>query len=405
MFLFILNVLFTVVILHQILFWVWFWQLKEYRWDRFRAGFSWKLLLQQFDLRTWWRPKWTLRAILCLFLALVLNVGIILTPLSCALAVGVVTPMFVFWKTFLVWRAKRKMKSFKGTVIGITGSYGKSMTKELLGQVLSIKYHVLCTQKNINSEIGVAQTVLKNLRGDEDFFIVEMGAYKIGEIKKICEMVRPKIGIITGIGDQHLELFGSLENIRRAKMELIESLPKDGFGIIGGEDFKLSDVKNLRQFKDHLEFTYEQQKYSVRLLGIDLARNIVGIIKVARRLGMTGAEIAEALKNLDLENIYPRLVTGENGVKIVDNSYNNSVEGFLSALDYLKVWKGYRKIVVTSGFLELGRNAKADWDRVVAKAQGVAQIFTGKDFDFKLDAKTVVLLQGRVSKNIKELRS
>lgn len=398
-----LKVLVFIVFIHQVLYWIWLWQLKEYRLDRFKGGFSWKCLIQQFDLRVWWQPKLTLRAVLSAILALILNGAIVLTPLSCALAVGLVSPVFIFWKEILVWRAKRKLAGFKGTVIGITGSYGKSSTKEMLAQVLSSRFQILATQGNNNSEIGVAQTVLKKLKGDEDFFIVEMGAYKIGEIRDICKIVRPKVGIITGIGDQHLELFGSLENIRQAKYELIDSLPTDGFGLVADKDFKLAEARNIKVFKDHVEFIYQRQKFSVKILGKNLIRNVIGVIKVAEYLGLALPEIGRALR-ADFADIYPRLLDNN----VVDNSYNSSLESFLSALDYLKTWKGYKKIVVTPGFMELGKNAKSDWGKVAEVAAGIELIDTrvNPKPNYVLGPKTVVLLQGRVPEKVKNyLRS
>lgn len=392
-----------ILLFHQILFWVWLWQLKEYRFDRFKASFSWKLLIQQFDLRTWWRPKPTSRAALavlvvsCWWLVTSNIFNLFLAPVLVAIALGFISPIFILWKQILIWKAKEKMKSFKGTVIGVTGSYGKSMTKEMLTQVLCIKYHVLCTQGNNNSEIGVAQTVLKQLKGDEDFFVVEMGAYKIGEIKAICDIVHPKIGIITGIGDQHLELFGSLDNIRKAKYELIESLPKNGKKFIAEKDFTLNEARGIKVFKDHVEFSYNRQKFSLNLLGKELIRNVLGIIKVAQYLGLLLAEIGRGLSG-KFENVYPKLL----GNNIIDNSYNSSLESFLSALEYLKVWKGYKKIVITPGFIELGKNTKSDWEKVLAAAKFVDEFCLNTTPKLPITNKTVILLQGRVSPKIKD---
>lgn len=251
------------------------------------------------------------------------------------------------------------MRNFPGLVIGITGSYGKSSTKELLAQVLSLKYKVAKTEGNDNSEIGVAQRVLK-LAGNEEVFIAEMGAYSRGEIRSICEIVKPKIGIITGIGDQHLGLFGSLEDIKKTKYELVESLPKDDLGLVADVDFSLKDVKNLSVFTDHVEFLYGGQKFKVPVLGGNQVRNLVAVIKVASHLGLSLPEIAKQLLSLDPRRISPYLLRGKNGSYIIDNSYNASVEAFLSLLEYLTTWKGYAKIVVTPGMIELGSNAEKD---------------------------------------------
>jgi len=121
-------------------------------------------------------------------------------------------------------------------VIGITGSYGKSSTKEFLATILSAKYKVCKTSANRNSEIGVAETVLRELKPEHEIFIVEMGAYRTGEIKAICDIVHPTIGVLTAVSEQHLALFGSLEATKKAKYELIEALPENGIAIFNADN-------------------------------------------------------------------------------------------------------------------------------------------------------------------------
>lgn len=415
-------ILVLVIAVHQILYWVYWWQVKEYRLDRFKAGFSWEMVIWQFDVRKWFRPKATSRALVIVLVSAALcvlawPVTIFMAPVLVAIAVVISTPPFVFYKRYLIAEAKEKMKNFKGTVIGITGSYGKSSTKEMLVQVLGSRFQVLGTQKNDNSEIGVAQTVLNKLIGDEEFFVVEMGAYKQGEIKAICDIVQPKIGIITGIGDQHLELFGSLENIRTAKFELVESLPKDGLRLVAEEDFSVSDATHTKVFKDHAEFDFKGRHFNVPVLGKALVRNILAVILVANHVGLNLPEIAQALKKFPSEDIYPKLVAG----KIIDNSYNNSLESFLAALEYLHVWEGNRKVVVTPGILELGENAKKDHkiiekelaqiDKVFVTKKGLfknAELVTNFDKLKKIltsldDGKTVFLFQGRIPKYVQPI--
>ena len=403
----IVLVLLAVIYLHQLLYWLWYWQIKEYRLDRFKAGFSWQQVLAQFDVRHWWRPKLTTRVILAFLISLVFfsYLAIIIAPVLIGFAMAVSSPPFILWKKILVYKAKNKMKSFKGKVIGVTGSYGKSMTKELIVAMLSPNHKVAKTPKNINSEIGVAQTVLKSVTGDEDYFVVEMGAYKIGEIRRICEIVRPDYGVLTGIGDQHLELFGSQANIKKAKFELIDSLPAKENGLVADRDFSLSDVKEIIVTKDGVEFSYKKQKFHLPLLGKQLVRNVVGVIKLGEKLGIKLLDISENLNNTTGETFLPKKYVGKTGAVIIDNSYNSSLEGFLSALDYLNVWHDYNKIVVTPGFIELGKNAKSDWQTVQAAAKSVGELFLvkpGQKLNLVPDTKTVVLIQGRVPKTIYE---
>ncbi len=365
------------IFLHQVFFWIYHWQVKEYRLDRFFDSLKnrfdlLKLFKNQYNLLSWFRPKPTFRAALSLFLALIfsllplfvlsLSQSFLFTlfiPITASLPVFLLAPIFNYLKSQQIEKAKLIMSKYPGTVIGVTGSFGKSTTKELIAAVLSSKFKVEKTQKNNNSEIGVTQNVLKlNLKSD--FFVVEMGAYKIGEIKAICNIVKPKIGIITGLGDQHLSLFGSLENIKTAKYELIKSLPQDGFGIVAKKDFNLDDAKNIETCKDHVEFDFQKTHFSVPLLGQDLISNIIGTIKICQHAGMSLSEIQTALSQIDPHLFYPKLIKVKPDSFLVDDSYNSSLESFLSVIDYLKTWTDYRKIIITPGIIELGPNAQKD---------------------------------------------
>ena len=129
--------------------------------------------------------------------------------------------------------AKRILRSMPHIkVIGITGSFGKTSTKNFLYRVLSEKYNVLMTPGNFNTTLGVVRTVREHLKPHHEVFIVEMGAKQRGDIKEICDLVCPQMGIVTSVGEMHLETFGSVENVARTKFELIEALPEGGFGIV-----------------------------------------------------------------------------------------------------------------------------------------------------------------------------
>jgi len=129
-------------------------------------------------------------------------------------------------------KAGDMVKNLEVEMIGVTGSFGKSSVKELIYQVLSEKYLVERTLGNHNTDIGVALDIQDKLTKDLDFFVCEMGAYKIGEIDKICSFVKPKYGVLSGIGNQHMDLFGSQENLIQAKSELLRALPEDGTAIV-----------------------------------------------------------------------------------------------------------------------------------------------------------------------------
>lgn len=133
--------------------------------------------------------------------------------------------------------AARILKSMNElTVIGITGSYGKTSTKHYLHRILSEKYNVLMTPGSYNTTMGVIRTVREMMKPYTEVFICEMGAKNIGDIKEICDLVHPRIGVVTAVGEQHLESFKSIENVQRTKFELVDALPADGMAFVN-DDF------------------------------------------------------------------------------------------------------------------------------------------------------------------------
>jgi len=200
-------------------------------------------------------------------------------------------------------KAVEMVKNSKTTFIGVTGSFGKSSVKELLCYILKKKYSVERTGGNRNTDIGVALDVQKKLTEKLDFFVCEMGAYKIGEIKDICEIVKPKYGILCGIGNQHIDLFGSMENLVKAKSELLQALPEDGIGVVNIDnaykkqlvkdldakvlsygidkeaDFRLVHISYKKQHM-FVRFSFEGKEYefSTTLFGKHNALNLIGVV-------------------------------------------------------------------------------------------------------------------------------
>ena len=266
-------------------------------------------------------------------------------------------------RRYFMLKAEKKREKFKDLiVIGITGSYGKSSTKEFLYTILAEKYKkdkILKTEGNINTEIGVANTVLKRLNEDHRFFICEMGAYKRGEIKLSCDIVKPKIGILTGINEQHLDLFGSQENIVKGKYELIESLPSDGKAFF--------NAKN-----EHCRNLYQKTGIQKFLYGEDAAfpggENILGAMAIAKELGMNEEEILRACGKI--ENKFPgiKIRKGISGLNIIDATYSANPDGVLAHLEYLKGLFG-KKVIIMPCLIELGE-ASAEVHRKIGKKIG-----------------------------------
>ena len=151
-------------------------------------------------------------------------------------------------------RARKKLESRPDLIkIGITGSYGKTSTKFVLRDILSQKYRVLATPASFNTPMGLSRVINEQLKGEHQIFIAEMGARHVGDIKELCELVHPKYGLLTSVGPQHLETFGSIENIAGTKYELIEALPKDGIAFFSSDG----------SYVDRLFAKCEREKYRV----------------------------------------------------------------------------------------------------------------------------------------------
>jgi len=257
------------------------------------------------------------------------------------------------------------------TVIGITGSYAKTSVKEILAHFLSAKYQVCKTKGTDNTPIGVAKTILKNLRKSHQIFVVEMGAYKSGEIKQICQIVKPSIAILTGITQQHLGLFGSLENIINTKYELIQALPKDGLAVFNGQDPRTLKLANQTQSVKTLTYRQPKTPYPTNLLGDYQQLNLQAAITVAKKLGISAKTLKSKLKTIP--SFKTRIIQkkGINNSVIIDDTYNANPQGFLAAINLAKQKNFKQKILITSGIIELGQESQAIHQNIYQQAQPV----------------------------------
>ena len=283
--------------------------------------------------------------------------------------------------------AKKIIESHKGLIIiGVTGSFGKTSTKNYLASVLAEKYNVLVTPGNFNTLLGVVRTIREHLRPYHQVFIVEMGAKQKNDIKEICDLVHPKIGIVTAVGEMHLETFKCIENIQETKFELINSLPAGGIGVINNDsehirsyngitgpckiirygiesntDYK---AKNVNYGAGGVSFALNDGRiYTTRLLGAGNILNILAAIAVADKLGVPENRLRNAIARL--QPVEHRLsMKVANGITVLDDAYNSNPQGAKMALEVLKnftVGENNRRIVITPGFVEMGhRQAEAN---------------------------------------------
>ena len=279
------------------------------------------------------------------------------------------------------FKAKKKLKQRTNMeIIGITGSYGKTSSKNILADILSIKYDTFRTPKNFNTAYGLINSVNNYLDNFCEYFVAEIGAVKRGDINKICKIIHPKYAILTIIGTAHLESYGSRENIKLTKFELIESLPKDGLAILNGDDKEqLSyDIKNTvetlwigidntnvdvyasdiklshKGTTFNITFKGDSKKYKFEtiLLGKANVYNILAAVLLGKSLGMTIEVLQRGVKSV--KPITHRLELKNNGsVHIIDDAYNSNPVGSKMAVEVLGLMPG-KKIIVTPGMIELG---------------------------------------------------
>src|SRR4030042_2737480 len=424
---------------YQVVVWTYWLQVKEYRYDRFwifiksidgweSLGFP-KIILKILGIFTSVISLW-IPVVIFLYLDLILLNDFyskkIRKPditerirkiwLSCIFGIAVtfvlvylflinafligetlliLTPLLgILWTIPLVNKAKRLeiektnniLEKYKPVVIGITGSYGKTTTKDFITQLLSTKYPVLSTYKNQNTHFGILRRINNDLTKEYKFFIAEVGAYKKGEIEEIAEILKPNAVLLTGIEAQHLELFGNFENLKEAKFEMVKSLEPGGLAFFNVSDPIVDElvIKAKHTGKKTTVYTYaagrkgrydassqiksinanqivftinvgnEKKEIKTNIVSKSLIENLTGAILVARVYGVSWPEIILKSQNLSLPESTLNVFEIKGGITVIDDSYNSSSSGFEAALEMLNLIKGKRKFVATTGIIELG---------------------------------------------------
>ena len=313
-------------------------------------------------------------------------------PFVLIIADVLMTPVEAWFRRRFIARARRVLDEVHPLVIGITGSYGKTSTKSYLAHILNGRFKAYATPKSYNTLMGICLAINDDLANDRsiDDFIVEMGAYVPGEIARICDLTHPQIGVVVEVGPQHLERFGSVENIVTAKYELIKALPPDGVGVFnwdnphvremcergypqtriavsremdpanvpaGGPRFIASDIQ---ESLDGLRFTVhdveknEQQVFVTPLLGLHNVTNLLLATAVAVQQGMPLREIARRVSGLQpAESRLVRQTTAQ-GITIINDAYSANPVGAVQALRVLGMHSGGRRLLITPGMVELG---------------------------------------------------
>ncbi|MBI5122922.1 UDP-N-acetylmuramoyl-tripeptide--D-alanyl-D-alanine ligase [Candidatus Roizmanbacteria bacterium] len=313
-------------------------------------------------------------------------------------------PVDFFVKELLVFLAKNKLKKLNNIqVIGIAGSYGKTGMKDLIATVLEEKYQVVKTPESVNTPVGIAKLILKEVNEKTEILVVEMGEYYPGDIKNICSIAPPQIGVITGINEAHLERLKSIDNSVRTIFEIVQNMKPNGILLLNGQD-KL--IKNhykkfiarqeiyLYHAKGKIEFNedapgYIYQKIFFPVLGQYNLDKINGVIYLAKKLDLTPPEIEAGLKKIKTPaHRLQSILNHEKNILVIDDSYNGNPDGVEEAIKTLSLFKKRRKIFVTPGLVEMGNKNREVHQRIGQRLNDVVDL--------------VILIKNSVTPDIEE---
>jgi UDP-N-acetylmuramoyl-tripeptide--D-alanyl-D-alanine ligase len=294
------------------------------------------------------------------------------------------------------WRALYDLAAFalarvSPLVVGVTGSNGKTSTKEMTAAVLSTRMRVVKTEGNLNTETGLPLTILR-LEPEDEALVLEMGMQRAGEIRRLAELARPRVGIVTNIGTVHMEFFASQDDLARAKAELVEALPADGLAVLDAEgeyfelltalsaapvrsfgfaagDLRAEDYRPLSE--GGCRFRVGEVEVRLALSGRHQARNALAALTAGEYAGVPIESGAPALGAVEVRQRLHEVRTAS-GFTIVDDSYNASPESMLAAFEAVAERPGKGRLLAVLGEMrELGALAEDAHRRVGRRAAEV----------------------------------
>jgi UDP-N-acetylmuramoyl-tripeptide--D-alanyl-D-alanine ligase len=334
------------------------------------------------------------------------------------------SPIESYSKSNLIKTVRNKQRRLKDLkVVAIVGSYAKTSTKNMLYTLLWKDFYTVKTPKSYNTEVSIARSFLRDVKETTEIFVVEMDAYHPGEIKKLCSIIKPDLGIITAIGAQHLERFGSMEALAKTQFELATALTPDGilfvnaddawstqlypeydgvkqvfFGSKEGRDVQALDIKlhpNSTEFT--LRLKNDKVKIILPLAGENHAINFAAAAGIAYQLGVPIKTIAQrAALILPTEHRLEVKKTGH--LTVIDNSYNTNPAAARASLKLLKTTSGSQKVVITPGLVELGEQSEVENTLLGKEIAEVADLVVIVG-DFAKDALGAGLQQADYDKN------
>jgi len=421
------STIIAVAVLIKIVDLCYIFQVKEYRMDRFGSTLKENGPLSTLYFR-WPRfPAKSLRnlLIICISISLlalslwlhlqfvedvlISAVALALSPVIGLLfvvsSVLLTRPIAYAVRTKMIKKAQALIESRPDLIsVGISGSYGKTSTKEFLFQMLSTKYKVAKTDANKNTDVGVAQSIVQNIKPNTKYFIAEVGAYRQGEVAKATKVFMPRHAIITAFGNQHLDLYGSRENLIKAEGEILEYLPEKGTAYINADilsfphtskrtkakvvsfssvtdkgDIVATDIELDSQKNFTAKIKYDGTSFTVTtsLLGSHNIANILPCIAFCLDQGMTKAEVITAVTQLKQIPGKLSIHQGLNKSAVLNDTGNSSVDGFVAAINTMSDQGHKKNIVISKGVIELGKEKESSYKKLISTiANRPIQLYT-----------------------------
>lgn len=290
-------------------------------------------------------------------------------------------------EAFIIKKAIKKLETHSGLRIGIAGSYGKTSMKEILKTILSEKFNVAAPKHSYNTPLGISRFI-NNLSGNEDIIIFELGEYYPGDIRKLCNIVKPEVGIITGINNAHLQKFKSIKNTVKTILEIADYLKNNNVYINienkisnsnkrnGFVEYSKNGCQNIKinEPKIDIDGTYftlsikdKDIETKTNLLGVHQLGPIAAASNIAYSKGMTLEEISSAIKKtIPFEHRLQPINYGE-GVMLLDDTYNGNPDGVEAIINFIKNIKNRRKIYITPGLVEMGEDVERIHEEIGVK--------------------------------------
>jgi UDP-N-acetylmuramoyl-tripeptide--D-alanyl-D-alanine ligase len=288
------------------------------------------------------------------------------------------TPSYLMSETMTVFalrRAKMLISKFHPKIIGITGSYGKTSTKLLLAHILRKRYGVFTTPKSFNQRYSVAKSIINSYEGQE-LVVLEYAAYKTNEIKELANYIKPTLVVITGLTNQHLSTFGSVNNIIKAKSELVTALENKSEVFYNGQDaeaLKIAEaggatrpinyttVENIKASlsnEGNLLLEWKSHKLKTKLVGAHYLQAVEAVITICLHLGLSEREIVAGLTDFEPGENFVKTRVLERGALLLDDGRTANRMGFMAAVDLLKTLRATNKksnsMMIFAGIIDLG---------------------------------------------------